>query len=104
MLTIQIDSGRRMMQISTATPSAQAPYVYVVEGRDPKTFMSEPFIDFIFLDGPCRSLEELLRLVEDVSAKRMTINRVNTWSHVDAIETKVVEELWDHFVKVPQPA
>lgn len=106
MLTIQMDSGRRMMQISTATPmSGGQPYVYVVVGRHPETFMSEPIIDFIFLEGPCASLERLLQLVEDTTVKRMTIDRITSFLMVDIVETTVAESLWDYFTKrVPQPA
>ncbi|BDD79692.1 hypothetical protein [Burkholderia phage FLC9] len=101
MLTIQVDSERRMMQISTATGK----YVYVVVGRAPGTFNLEPFIDFIFLDDACPSLEKLLRLVEDSSAKRMTINRVNNLIQHDVIETRVVAALWEHLMVLsPQPA
>lgn len=101
MLTIQLDSDRRMMQISTTTNQ----YVYVVVGREPGTFIPDPLIDFIFLDAPCPSLEKLMQLVEDSSAKRMTINRVCNLMQHDVVETRVVEAIWDHLlVRSPQPA
>lgn len=101
MLTIQIDSERRMMQLSTTTNQ----YVYVVIGRVPGTFIPEPLIDFIFLDAPCPSLEQLLRLVEDSSAKRMTINRVSNLMQHDVVETKVVAAIWKHLMMAHlQPA
>jgi hypothetical protein len=101
MLTIQMDPERRMMQISTTTNQ----YVYVVVGRNPGTFISDTFIDFIFLDGPCPSLEKLMHLVEDTTTKRMTIHRIQPVLRHDIVETKVVAALWEHLmVTSPQPA
>lgn len=103
MLTTRIDSRRRMIQFNTAFPEpypTHTPYTYVIEGRDPATFMPIPLFDFLFLDGPAPTFEKLMQMNEMDLIDRMTINRIVRESMVDVVEAKVVERVWAHLAEM----